>query len=408
MRLAIFCILAITVLATSIYCGEHPPIGVVDAQEASRAKAPPLAEAITEEDVKRQIVMIKCKIGDEESFGAGIIFGLTGSQLYIATANHVVRQAAQEAQTLRVQFRWMPGQWKAAELLDVADRSLDLAVLLINVGTAGVQTDILRWDLLGSPGSLKRADSMHSCGYPQGQPWHINVTPDHFSRNFGNFIFFESVLIAPGNSGGALLNENREIMGMIIDFEPPNGRAVSIQNVADTLKYWNIPVNLRHLQLATSSSAPPSTPSQTPSSRMGPLQDGLAYLQADLYSRRTASAEECSNLCAADSQCKAMTFIKSQGLCWIKGAVPQSASTSDMVSAVKVEMGPLEPGISFNGGDIYDRPAASAEACANLCANEDRCRAVTFIISQQRCWLKDRVNPSAQSNDMISARKQPY
>jgi hypothetical protein len=70
-------------------------------------------------------------------------------------------------------------------------------------------------------------------------------------------------------------------------------------------------------------------------------------------------------------------------------------------------MGPLEHGVSYSGGDMYDRPASSAEDCVQLCSNDDRCRAVTFIISQQRCWLKDRVNAPAQSGDMISAIKQP-
>ena len=69
-------------------------------------------------------------------------------------------------------------------------------------------------------------------------------------------------------------------------------------------------------------------------------------------------------------------------------------------------LGSLERGISYSGGDIYDRPASSAEQCSELCANDDRCRAVTFIVSQQRCWVKDRINPSQQSGDMVSARKQ--
>ena len=68
-------------------------------------------------------------------------------------------------------------------------------------------------------------------------------------------------------------------------------------------------------------------------------------------------------------------------------------------------MGPLEPGISYSQGDIYDRPAGSPEECVQLCSNDDRCRAVTYIISQQRCWLKDRVNPAQLSSDMISAKK---
>jgi hypothetical protein len=70
------------------------------------------------------------------------------------------------------------------------------------------------------------------------------------------------------------------------------------------------------------------------------------------------------------------------------------------------QMGPLERGISYSGGDMYDRPSQSPEECSKLCFNDDRCRAATFIISQQRCWLKNQVNAPQQSSDMVSARKQ--
>lgn len=68
-------------------------------------------------------------------------------------------------------------------------------------------------------------------------------------------------------------------------------------------------------------------------------------------------------------------------------------------------MGALEAGISYSGGDLYDRQVSSAEECVTLCANDDRCRAVTFIISQQRCWVKGSINPPQPSGDMVSARK---
>jgi hypothetical protein len=89
---------------------------------------------------------------------------------------------------------------------------------------------------------------------------------------------------------------------------------------------------------------------------------------------------------------------------------PQEPIPAQAPGAVSPErftgtMGALEPGVSYSGGDIYDRPASSAEQCAILCGNDDRCRAVTYIISQQRCWLKNRINPAQYSNDMISARK---
>ena len=71
-------------------------------------------------------------------------------------------------------------------------------------------------------------------------------------------------------------------------------------------------------------------------SRMGKLMDGVAYLHADIYSRSTATAADCSELCRSDPNCRAMTFVKSQRLCWIKNSVPGTTSSPDMVSAAKL------------------------------------------------------------------------
>lgn len=68
---------------------------------------------------------------------------------------------------------------------------------------------------------------------------------------------------------------------------------------------------------------------------MGPLVNGLAYLQGDYRSAPVSSAAECSALCAREAQCEAMTFIISQQLCWLKNTVPPTASSPDMISAVK-------------------------------------------------------------------------
>jgi hypothetical protein len=69
------------------------------------------------------------------------------------------------------------------------------------------------------------------------------------------------------------------------------------------------------------------------------------------------------------------------------------------------EMGPLEPGISYNQGDIYDQPAESAERCSRICYDDNRCLAATFVISQKRCWVKNTLKDIGRSPDMVSARR---
>lgn len=68
-------------------------------------------------------------------------------------------------------------------------------------------------------------------------------------------------------------------------------------------------------------------------------------------------------------------------------------------------MGPLVPGLVYLQGDYRSAPSSSAAACAALCAGEPECRAMTFIISQQLCWLKNTVPATASSGDMVSAVK---
>ena len=68
-------------------------------------------------------------------------------------------------------------------------------------------------------------------------------------------------------------------------------------------------------------------------------------------------------------------------------------------------MGPFEQGISYNQGDLYDRPSATPQQCASLCYNDNKCIAMTFIASQKRCWIKGSIGPVGRSNDMVSAKK---
>lgn len=71
---------------------------------------------------------------------------------------------------------------------------------------------------------------------------------------------------------------------------------------------------------------------------MGALQYDKAFIGRDLSSSGTpaSSPEDCSNLCMNDDRCHAMTYIKSQQLCWLKSSSDGgSAQTSDMISAVK-------------------------------------------------------------------------
>lgn len=199
-----------------------------------------------EEEVKPLIVMVRSALpnGDEE-VGAGIIFGQRGSSLYVLTANHVVRQAAQDATRVRVQFRWLPGEDLEARLLADADAQLDWAVLKVeNVDVTGLSPDGLPFARLGEPSALQRGDRVFLIGNPTGHSWDVNVTPDGVTDNTPSSIFFESVHLEPGHSGGALLDENRRVVGLLKSSQAPHGEAVNISAVLSVLASKGYPVSL--------------------------------------------------------------------------------------------------------------------------------------------------------------------
>src|SRR5262245_45612316 len=136
---------------------------------ASQAQQPLSAGPEDEEKIKPLIVMIESIFPDEVKFiGAGIIIGSDTSRLYIATANHLVRNGAppdrHNAQNVRVKFKWIPGDPIEARLLEFENAELDLAVLAVtNVDSLRIPGSSL-FDQLGdsSDRSLKRGDDVYS------------------------------------------------------------------------------------------------------------------------------------------------------------------------------------------------------------------------------------------------------
>jgi len=67
----------------------------------------------------------------------------------------------------------------------------------------------------------------------------------------------------------------------------------------------------------------------------------------------------------------------------------------------------LEFATNRNHGDLdtHGTPAVDAEDCSEQCRTDVNCRAMTFVISQKRCWKKGSVPAPTSNSDMISALK---
>ena len=81
----------------------------------------------------------------------------------------------------------------------------------------------------------------------------------------------------------------------------------------------------------------PSAPPAPPPANMSPLLLSQGYKAGHDYTSAPAvSAYQCQVLCSGAPRCKAMTWIDSQKLCWLKDALSPLAPTSDMTSSRKL------------------------------------------------------------------------
>jgi ankyrin repeat protein len=192
--------------------------------------------------------MLTGQLGTAPAFGAGIVFGRDLDRLYILTANHVVRRAAVEASNIRVTFKSMPDKSLPAKLLAQADRELDVAVVALE-GWAGQGVDgcKLPFDRLGDGGALQRGDTVYAIGNPNGENWRM-PSPDRLYNIGAGQLAFQSAFIAGGSSGGALLNSEGRIVGMVRRDEPPSGGAIPMSEALPLVSKWGYPVQLRLAQ----------------------------------------------------------------------------------------------------------------------------------------------------------------
>ena len=201
----------------------------------------PMAFAQDSETLQ-MVVMLRGRLEAVEFVGAGVIVGIQNDRLYVATANHVVRRAANEAEDLEVLLRWLPGEWLPARLLSDVDRNLDLAVVGVD-NADELAIPRLKWDILGDPVELRPGDEVVPVGQPAGTTWYVPQT-SHLVAEVGTQDVRTEGDLQPGNSGGALFTGDGRVVGLVSSIGTLLGRSTRIDLVLSQLRRWNYPVDL--------------------------------------------------------------------------------------------------------------------------------------------------------------------
>ena len=211
---------------------------------ASQSTAQERASDASQHDPTNVVVAIVSRLGDTDVFGGGLISGYKDGRVYIATANHIVRRGPDQAAHIEIVIKRLPERRIKAILLERFDHGLDLAVLAISVRDADVVDPTrLPQGFARDAQFVSHGEALYSIGHPNGQLWRKSVTPDRFADVVGDGVRFESFSLAPGHSGGALVNADGEMIGMIRADQPPTGVASNMHALMRKFLEWGYPVS---------------------------------------------------------------------------------------------------------------------------------------------------------------------
>ena len=251
---------------------------------------------------ERLVVMIEGSFGK----GAGVVFAVENGQAYIATMFHVVRkQGAQgsddvRAQDLKVRFRQREREAVEARHYEEASFENDLAV--IRAPVSGLSFDFAR---LGDPKALRNGAFAYAVGQPGGERWGVTYQPGSISAVGAIWVRMQSAYVEPGHSGGALMDQEGRIIGLVKQTGGSTPQALRIDIAVDVLtRDLRLPV-----QLTAAGSTPilrtvppvvaPAAPTKLAAgSERTNAKDGLKYVWIPPGSFRMGCSEQ-----PKDEQC---------------------------------------------------------------------------------------------------------
>ena len=206
------------------------------------------------------IVMIRTTAERGGSNGTGIIVGLSGQDVYVVTARHVVSDETQgKVSKIEVQFNARRGEWTAATLVDREARGRDIAALRVLL-PAGLRAEQVTGMGTAPAGTVARSTDAYAIGYAIQKEWSANVAPDKVSSVGREAITIQSQYVDRGFSGGPLLDTCGRVFGMVIDSTGREADALPIDLVIDVLQGWSLPVSLAAVRADTCGAAVTPTP----------------------------------------------------------------------------------------------------------------------------------------------------
>jgi hypothetical protein len=146
-----------------------------------------------------------------------------------------------------------------------------------------------------------------------------------------------------------------------------------------------------------------------------PEERGIDYHGSDYTSAHVRDLGECQERCRRDDRCASYSFDIRAVVCYLKDRVGDRRRDDDKVGGVK-QGGGYGPGgdkweqrgYDYHGGDYDSRRVRGLRECQDQCADDRRCRAYSYDVRANVCYLKDRVNDRRRDSDKVTGLKPRY
>ena len=212
---------------------------------------PLLAQGVDEaklEQVKKAVVRITSKKQDDlVETGTGVIIKKTsrGNEniCTIMTAYHVV----EEAEEISVKFYHDRTIELPAELFERYEEDKDLAVIFVQDIP---NLEVIKTLEVAAHSTVGEIDRIFTIGHPRGSDWYLSSGEIRLSEDI-LFFAFSRETIDPGNSGGPLLNDNFQLIGLVVRKRTGDGQALKISHAKEILNNWGISNVLEPLSIDT-------------------------------------------------------------------------------------------------------------------------------------------------------------
>ena len=219
----------------------------------------PAVAGIFTDIYKKGVVKVIAHIpGTGPETGAGMVVGLDGNIALILTALHVctyeekkpdsqlvTRQAAPKIEVVFATKRYekLPGR-----VFEEWYDDLDMALIIVDLGTGKKIQSALPTFTLGAASSLKGDNKVYAIGHPQGyQAWSISIANTVISQYYeGDSRKFKMTQagIGGGNSGGPVFDDRGYLVGMVLKTKTDYIVAVKMESVIPILRdRWMINTN---------------------------------------------------------------------------------------------------------------------------------------------------------------------